>query len=291
MQITKWDGKPITKPGLYDVPASAYFGGAIPGAVSQSSLKTILDGEAGPARFRYLADNPPAPKDAWDLGTTVHALRLGKGREQIRILDYDSYRTNAAKAERDQARAQGFTPMLQAEFDKAQALADGVPGWVGELLTGGHPEVAAVDVVDGLTVKGQLDYLLPDRIIDLKTAADIRCRAFGRSVWNFGYFFQAALYRLLVERLTGKLLPYFVLAIETSGPPLARIFEIDNDYLAVGEQQVLKALDLYKQCVETGEWPGYSPEPATLDAPPWAADEVAEMTITELENLIGENNE
>src|SRR6185503_15222345 len=48
---------------------------------------------------------------AQDAGTLIHRLLLGAGKD-IETIDADDYRTNAAKAARDAAKAAGRIPVL-----------------------------------------------------------------------------------------------------------------------------------------------------------------------------------
>ena len=43
--------------------------------------------------------------------------------------------------------------------------------------------------------------------------------------------------------------------------------EMDFEYELIGQAKVRRALDTYKQCLETGEWPGYEPTIKTIGPP------------------------
>lgn len=73
-------------------------------------------------------------------------------------------------------------------------------------LTGGVPEVTVIVTLDdGVRIKGRFDYLRIKALIDVKTfmARDDEetIAAFGRSISNFGYDLQAALYLELREHI------------------------------------------------------------------------------------------
>lgn len=286
-EIITWDGKPITEPGLYDMPAAAYFGDALPAGLSQSSAKVLLE-DGGPARFKAAQELPREEKKAWDLGTTAHALILGEGAERIKVLEFDNFRTKAAQEARDKAYAEGLTPMLTKDYEQADAIAKAVPAAIRDLFTGGQAEVSMLwQHPSGLWLRGQMDYY-GHAIVDLKTMNDASKWGFERAVHKFRYYFQAAWYRRLVKELTGETLPYLIVGVETAAPHLTRVMELTDDYLAIGERDMDRAIATYLHAVETGVWPGYTDAIEPLDPPHWLATDDASDTIAALEEIIGE---
>ena len=73
------------------------------------------------AHAKALADGHGRDSDAMDMGTAVHQLLLRDDR--VDVLDYDSFRTNDAKAERDASRAAGRIPLLRHKWDEANEIA------------------------------------------------------------------------------------------------------------------------------------------------------------------------
>ena len=283
---TVWDGKPITEPGLYDMPAAAYFGDALPSGLSQSSAKVLLE-DGGPAKFKAAQELPRVEKSAWDLGTTAHALILGKGIERVEIHDFPNWMTKAAKEAKVATYAEGKTPMLTKDYELAEAMAEAIPASFAALFTGGQAEVSMLwQHESGLWLRGQMDYY-SDAIVDLKTMADASKYGFEKSVHQFKYYMQAAWYRRGVEALTGERLPYLIAGVETKAPHLTRVMEVSEDYLAVGEAAMDRAIAIYLNCTESGEWPGYTTEIEALDPPHWLAVDNADDTIAALEELIG----
>ena len=288
-EVITWDGEPITEPGLYDMPAAAYFGNALPAGLSQSSAKVLLE-DGGPARFKSALELPREEKAAWDLGTTAHALILGKGAEQIEVESFPNFMTKAAKEWRDGVYAEGKTPMLTKDYAKARAIADALPAYARDLFTGGQAEVSMLwQHPSGLWLRGQMDYY-GHAIVDLKTMADASKWGFERAVHKLRYYFQAAWYRRLVKELTGETLPYLIVGIETAAPHLTRVMEVTDDYLAIGERDMDRAIALYLECTESGVWPGYTDVIEPLGPPHWLATNDASDTIAALEEIIGEQS-
>lgn len=270
----------ITEPGLYDLPAAVYHGDPVPsGSLSQSRAKRLLT-EGGPAKFHHYETAPRVEKAEFDLGTTAHALALGKGEERLVVVSYDTYASKPAKEMRDQAYAAGKTPIKAKDLRIAEAMAEelGKHSHAMAALDGQHEVAMFWPDEDGLWLRGQMDTYAPgSHIGDYKTAADASGAGFIRSAWNFRYHMQGAWYRRLVQMLTGEKLPYRIVAQETTAPFLVSVWEIPEDYLQLGYADMADAIELYKQCRRTGEWPGYPLEAQTLTPPDWAIDDEIEF--------------
>ncbi len=107
----------------------------LPG-LSSSGARKLLD---CPAKFKYELDNPPPPKDVFDFGRVAHRLVLGEG-DQYQVVYADSWRSQSARDLRDQARADGRTPILAKDFDTAQAMATALhKSHAADLFTDGKP--------------------------------------------------------------------------------------------------------------------------------------------------------
>ena len=278
----------VEAPGLYDLEAAEYHADPIAeGSLSQSRAKVLLE-EGGPAKFKAAQDGPRVEKKEFDEGTAVHALLLGKGQERLELVDADDYRTKAAQVARDAAYAAGKTPLLPKQLAAVRRIVDQVNPAIREMFTEGDAEVSMFwQHPSGLWLRGQMDYYIPGvGILDLKTMRDTTNRGFARATWDLRYYMQAAWYRRGVEALTGELLPYTIVGIEKATPYLARAKQLSEDYLALGEAHMDRAIATYLHCVETDQWPGHSPEVETLNPPPWAGADLANATIAALEALI-----
>jgi hypothetical protein len=104
--------------GVYDIPEAEYFAARY--ALSCSGAKLLLPPSC-PAKFFWRMDHPEHKK-AWDLGSGAHQLVLGTGPELVEV-KADDWRTNAAKAERDAARAAGKIPLLSRDVAVVKAMA------------------------------------------------------------------------------------------------------------------------------------------------------------------------
>jgi hypothetical protein len=63
----------------------------------------------------------------------------------------------------------------------------------------------------------------------------------------------------------------FVFFVVESEPPyLCACYELDDNALEEGASKRKRYLKTWRECVETGEWPGYPPGIDYASLPPWA---------------------
>jgi hypothetical protein len=255
-------------------------------SLSQSGAKLLLP-PSTPARFRWVMDNPPAPKPVFTFGQLAHKLVLGKGAV-IAEIDAPDYRTKAAQEQRDAAYEAGEIPALTHELAKAREMYRAVqkhPVAGRIFLLEGKPEVSMYtdDPDTGVRLRGRADWLtngqmidIGDRlvIVDFKTSITARPEDFARSVANYSYHLQAAWYLDLAKRLGLCTSPVFLfVVVEKLAPHLVSVIELDSEAIAQGRRLRRKAIDTYQDCMTSGKWPGYSDEIVPIALPLWAVDE------------------
>ena len=247
-----------------------------------------------PAKFRYRLDHPEH-KDVFDVGSAAHKLVLGVGAPIV-VVDADSWRTKAAKAEADEARKRGELPVLPKELEQikgmAAALADD-PDASEVLGQAGRVEVSCFwpDPVTGLMLRCRFDKL-PDPPedgvlvvpVDYKTTASLDGCAY--SVEDFGYHQSAALYEdILVGLGYCEAVRFVFVAQEKSPPYFPGVFALSPEYVQLGRDMNRAAIDLWVWCNETGEWPGPFAGLNTLHPRRPYASRVS-ARITEIKELI-----
>ena len=261
-------------PGLYPgIPEAEYHADD---ALSQSGAKLILD---APARYRWDRDHQHEPSEAQELGSITHAIALGQP-DVHHLVDADSWRTAKARTERDEARAAGLIPVLPAQFAKAQAMADALRNhpYVGAVLAAdGDNELSMwwEDTRTGIACRGRLDALRVDAngthvLVDVKTAANVAPRPFGKSAADHGYHLQAWAYLDGYRTLTGHDAAYVLVVVESTEPYWVAPYTLTTLQLDAGREKWETALDLYAECVATNTWPAYPTDPQPIEMPTWA---------------------
>lgn len=134
--------------------------------------------------------------------------------------------------------------------------------------------------------KSRADYLVPDCcIVDLKTCRDASPSAFGRAAFNFEYHAQAAYYVDAVAAVTGKRLPYIIIAAELAPPCVVQVYRIPEHVLAAGRDRYSSLLYQLNECRTQDRWDGYADEEMDLELPRWSGIETPEPEGESLEEL------
>lgn len=266
---------------LYDLPDHEYHSRK---ELSSTGARRILD---SPARFRYWEDNPQPAKAAFDLGSATHSKILGVGAGTVEyplehLTPSGNASTKAATVEWErEVRAAGLIPISASDAARVDAmseavLADREARAVLEGIAG--REVTIITEVDGVPVRARFDLYDGTDAADLKSTRDASPKGFNRSVGTYGYHVQSHWYDDAHEAETGSRLRSFkFLVVESMPPHLVGVYDLDVmwDDIAAGATQ--KARSLYRECTESGVWPGYGAH--TLTAPTWAVFDADEEEI------------
>lgn len=263
-----------------DLPEAEYH--AHP-ALSSSGAKAILK---APAIFRWEQTHRRYSK-AFDVGTIAHGFVLGTGWP-VDIIPADILATNGAvstaKAKEfvKASRAAGRVPVVQAEYDRARAMADEVLAHpvAGRLFEQdrGAPEVSLfwTDDETGVDCRARLDFLdyRTDRrtlITDLKTTANADPNAFGRTAADFGYEISTWWYLDALAHARGDDDAAFVhVLVEKEPPYLVSVVQLDEPSVELGRRKAMRARAMFRDCTEADLWPGYSTDVEPVTLPRWA---------------------
>jgi hypothetical protein len=249
-------------------------------ALSASGAKVLVQ-PGGPARFAWERKHPRPPSDAMDLGTAAHLAVLGTGPELVTV-DADSWRAKAAQQQREEARAAGKVALLAADVQRVHDMATALRAHplASRLMhpAAGRPEVSIFysDPEYGVDRRCRVDFLRPANsdgrllLVDYKSASSAAPDAVDRAIANYGYAQSGAWYRdLLIGVGLAAVVPVLLVFQETSAPYLVHVVELDDTWLAMGEERNRRALRTFAECTASGHWPGF--ESITLSTPPrWA---------------------
>lgn len=259
---------------VLDMPESEYH--AHP-ALSSTQARQILD---SPARFDWARTHPQAHKDAFDLGTAVHTKVLGVGAQPI-VLDFPDFRTNAAKAARDEARAAGAIVITAAQMAQADAMTEAVLAHpeariLFEQEGNAEASVFATDPETGVDVRARFDFLptfMQDDpwCVDLKTTAKTADpETFAKTVASFRYDIQQEWYLHAYALASGAFdarMKFVV--VETDAPHLVGVYSLSEQFAEMGHLKTKAALELYARCTADNNWPGYDTNPDPIQPPTW----------------------
>lgn len=166
-------------------------------------------------------------------------------------------------------------PMVDAlEWKKAVRIRDNAhrDGTVRALLSGGYAEQALfVEDAQGTLRKSKFDYISTagNAIPDLKTCRSAHPDKFEKAIAERRYFQRAAFY-IDNANLGGLNKDTFVfIAVETAAPFLVAVYQLDDMILDAGRTLYNRDLQLYRNCVESGKWPGYHDGIKVIGLPPY----------------------
>lgn len=272
------------KPAIYDgIAAEVYHADPTEQLSLSASLASILLSQSPAHAWARHPKNPArieeTREDRFELGTCVHELFL-RGQNLIEVVDAADWRTAAAKEAREAARAEGRIALLPdqaarviemvAEINRQLDAHAALP----PLFSGGKPEQTLVWEDDhGITCRARLDWLRDDYLAvdDLKTtSASGEPNKWTRTMYGIGADVQVAFYVRGIERITGVTPVFRYVVAETYPPYAVSVVDLAPSAFELGRAKVQRAIDVWAECVESGEWPAYDRRVASIDVPTWA---------------------
>lgn len=267
---------------VHDLDEATYH--ARPELSSTGARMLLPEFKGSPKKFQWALTHKRTSR-AFDVGHAVHAKVLGVGAGIITYPDEDltpsgNPSTKAATvAWEAEQREAGLTVVSPADLARVDAMAESVLA---------HPtarlflevctmrEVSVFADVDGVPCRARFDALSEATRngvygVDLKTTEDATKTGFESSVKRYGYDVQVAHYDATLKAATGHGVDRFLLvAVEKSGPYEVAVFELPELWRQMGAVKAAEARRIYKECTESGVWPGYDTEVTYLDPPAWA---------------------
>lgn len=292
MKVIRWNGEPISEPGIYaGVPMKAYHGQlTVTPSISSGGLRKI-ENESCAHYFAESYLNPDrverADSEALIFGRATHHLFGGEDRFfehfALQPATYPDSKTGEDKPWHGGAKFCKQWAQVQRENDRTvvtEAQLQHIRGMAASLdrhpaieagLLKGEVERSIVwrDAKTGVWLKARPD-VIPldcDMIVDLKTCAAADHHSVCRAITEHGYHMQLALAYEGLLAVTGRRLTDFILVFVEKTPPYAvSVKAVDTIDIEYGRRQLRRAIDKFARCLELNEWPAYEDEdiPATL---------------------------
>lgn len=258
--------------------------------VSSTKLKKLLT--STPTHIKY--EFPNVSSDAQSLGSAVHALVLEPHNFDNLVVVLPTYnlrkpsdRENKEEFVRQHA---GKIILTEYQFDTAQMMASTVLNnrFCGALLDGTVNESSIFwEDQSSVDESALLMRVRPDAIslphlsvIDLKTAASASREAFNKQVLNFGYHISAYMYlrgvnqcEELLDMVGGpghRFQTFMFVVVENVPPYLVACYELDYQWLAIGERHFLELANRYRIAQSMNFNVGYPEGVRELTPPSWA---------------------
>lgn len=223
---------------------------------------TLWELRKSPLHYWHLMnDTPKEDTKAMKFGRAVHAWLLQQETffETFSVAPDCDRRTKEGKAIWSMLTESGKEIVSREDMDIIQAMDDVFGPTCDKLLAGAETEVPLVwtDSSTGVKCKSRLDAITKDYVIDYKTTTDAGTNAFRREALKYGYDLQAAMY-MNAARANGYNPKGFIfIAQEKTAPYLINILHAGEAFLDRGAWIMRDLLAKYKECRDSGNWPGY----------------------------------
>ena len=262
-------------------------------SISSSIVRDLLDTAPRAVWENSRRLNPnyeEEDKHIFDLGKAAHMQWLGGG-DPIVVIAEDSFRTKAAKEEKAQAYADGFTPILEKEMDRVHDMADAAEEYfsmhpdTGPPIARAKPEVSIFWREAAVACRARPDLFAlpsdlgdPSVIIHYKTTGTtIHPKGMSRFASNQGWDMTAAHYHAAGLAVTGKN-PIQYFAIQENFPPyLCLVCALDDQFVATAEMRRSRALHIWARCLNENNWPGHIDRTVLISSPPWHENAMIEQ--------------
>jgi hypothetical protein len=260
----------LAGPGFYAIDDETYHRGS-PG-VSKSGLWTIHT--KTPAHFQF---GERKETEAFQMGSAIHcAILEPEAFESRYVRGPDDRRGNKWTDACAAAAHYGTTCLVSKDYDEALLYREAahLHPIVRKLTTNAKVETAAFAIDDetGEIIKCKPDVFNEglNIIADLKSSVSASREDFAKSITNYGYHVQEAMYSDVWTQAGGTALDGFVfIVIEKSAPFLVAVYEIEPRLVEDGFGIYRSALRKFHECNLANSWPGYSNSVERIDAPEW----------------------
>ena len=300
-------------PGFYPasaLPMARYLADPCPQpSLSSGACQTMITKSAQHvwASHPRLGGRVEDHSDASDIGTIAHDLLLG-GEGRICVIEPADYRskptkdnpdgaipvgwTNGAiRAARDEARANGLTPILAGAMAGARTMANVARDFtahseIAGVFDAGEGEASMLYERDGVWFRARPDWMNHERKIMLHyktTTATANPESFSRLAVGAGYDVSLAFYRMVFEGLTQqKDWQHVILAQEQSAPYACSLLSLDPAAWAIADDKVNRAVRAWSYCVKEDQWPAFSGSIHYVTPSSWQLAEAERMAQEEV---------
>jgi hypothetical protein len=289
----------VLVPGIYsDMPFAQYLADPCGGpSLSASIAHTLLTASPLHAWQQHpkLGFVPGGPGDddeeKADIGSVAHEVLLG-GESRIVTVEAENWRTKLAREQRDEARAQGKTPILAYRMGEVHAMVEAAHRFIDSTsLAGifergkGEQTLVWTESVDGFVVpiwcRARPDWLTDDFDVMLHyktTRASARAEKFIRGIMSsMGYglalrFYARGLRTLLADRARGT--QHLILVQEQQAPFACSLIGLSPAKAEIEDARVDLAIEHWAHCLRDNQWPAYDRRIHYADPTPWELEEV-----------------
>lgn len=240
--------------------------------ISKSGLDKIA---RSPAHYKY-SDQRNSTR-AMVIGTAIHTAVLEPERFDLEYVVTDAKLRTESSYRKAKAACEfgGDYVLTKQEGKKILNMREAVHSNLEaakQLFCNGRAELSAVvkDPETGVTIRARFDWLSDSGVaVDLKKTQDIR--KFGKSVNDYRYHVQDAMYSFIYKQITGDdLQAFYFLGVEEEAPHSNQMLVLDGLAKEIGHFYFRRDLRTYADCIESGKWPHPGQGDGVIELPNWA---------------------
>jgi len=252
-----------------DMPNDAYH--AYEG-ISKSGLDLV---NKSPAHYQFRAATPSTR--AMEIGTAIHTAVLEPERFQAEYVLLKNVKDRRASEYKEAVKVHGTERVLVA------SESVNVAGMQETVLSNEHSKRLLEKAVHfelsafiecpetGVLLRCRYDALTDHHTaIDLKKTQDSSRDGFSKSVINYRYHVQDAMYSHVYQLITGVMLRFVFLAVEEKTPFWPMVHELDDEAKNIGLFEFKRNLLEYAEAEKKSDWVGYEASTQGLPLPNWA---------------------
>jgi hypothetical protein len=272
--------------GSYKMSFAEYLKDPAPVAsLSRSTIKSLVNEcprKAFHGHPRLNQNYKREEKTQFDIGSAAHDLFLG-GENAVMVFDYADWRKKEALEAKESARSIGKIPLLKHQFEEVNKMVAAAHITLktfearGEKLNlnlaDGDSELTYLWQEKETWLRIRPDWISKDKkiVLDYKTTSiSAEPEAYIRTIVSNGLDIQEALYCRGIKAVDGTDPNFFFLSQEVYEPYLCSLIELDTMFMDMGDSKVRMGIKIWRECMKSGIWPGYSEKLYTVEAPAWA---------------------
>ena len=275
--------------GIHKLPMAAYLADPCPQpSASAGVLETILTRSPLHAKWEHPKLSPayaPAQSTTFDIGTAAHGMIL-EGDDKVCVVEADDWRTKIAQAQREEARANGLTPLLRKHYEAVRKMVSVARSFMLECeiaprIKDAEPELTMLWQVRGFWYRARPDLWSKDRatLVNYKTSESAEPNAFIRRMPSLGCDLSAALYESGAQALGHRAEEFFI-AQETSPPYACSLIGLDNAQREIARNKLALAQAIWERCMKEDKWPAYPSRICVGTPSSWELDRDEELRLS-----------
>lgn len=282
------------KPGVYpDMKADIYHADPCPEpSLSSGIAKILLERSPRHAQAAHPRLNPNYESEnaqEFDLGKAAHSVILGDPQPFVYI-EADTYKTKAARAQRDDAYGSGAIPLLPKQARAVEGMAAAFKAQIAETEFGAAwdratPETSVFVNDDGAWCRIRCDKLAAEDgiILDYKSIINAAPDNCVRQIFAMRWEVQNGFYRRVANKWfkPERAFRFAFIFQETEEPYCITPVELHPQASARADDRAAKAVHIWRDCVRADNWPGYPTRTCWAELPGWAAKQWEDEQLRE----------